>query len=231
MIDDRLNAQVHPAHAEVWELLPWYHNGTLGAAARQRVDSHLGECLVCTREVRRLRQLQVALAAPANDHACTQAFNRLNARIHASQRSWLGRLRALLGALVPPGPTFAGAAVVVLCAALAWAPWPRPGEGGGPTVPVPFQTLGRNENPATETGYPLLRIVVRDAEREESRSAWLARYGAEVVEGPSDIGVMTVKVALGNRHVSDVIEHMRKDEDTLFVEPLKVLGERPDRRR
>ena len=94
-----------------------------------------------------------------------------------------------------------------------------------------FQTLGRQDNPPAELAHPLLRIVVRDADRAETRTQWLLRHDAELVDGPSEIGVMTVKVGLGPQNLDSVITRMRADSDTLFVEPLNVIGTRPDRRR
>jgi len=220
----------HPAHEAVWDMLPWYHNDGLDAAQRAQVDHHLRECLVCAREVRHLRQLHLAIAAPANEHACAQAFQRLSAEIDARQGSWRERLRALLVGLLMPAPVLAGVAVLALCALLAWH-GQRANEAVTEEVEQQFQTLGRRDHLASRLDQPLLRVVLKDSADAAARQAWLSGHGAELVDGPSDIGVMTVRLKLGARSVNTVIEQMRAEADTLFVEPLRNTGTRPDRRR
>ena len=122
-------ASNHPAHETVWELLPWYHNDGLDTAQRALVDGHLRECLICRREVRQLRQLGMAIAAPANEQACAQAFQRLATEIDARRSSWRERLHELLVGLTAPASMLAAVAVIALCALLVW-----PGQRGDQAV-------------------------------------------------------------------------------------------------
>jgi hypothetical protein len=224
------NHTTHPAHELVWEQLPWYHNDGLDAARRAQVDSHLRECLICTHELRRLRQLSMAVVAPANEHACAQAFMRLSAEIDAQQGSWRGRLRTLLAGLLTPAPLMAGLAVGGLCALLVLKQH-YADEAVTSVAEKQFQTLGRQERLPSQLDHPLLRVVLRDALDSTQRQDWLQRHAAELVDGPTPIGVMTVRVALGGRRIDAVIAQMRAEADTLFVEPLRTTGTRPDRRR
>ncbi len=48
------------AHAEVAELLPWYVNGTLGVAERDRVLEHLQSCDDCREEVSLCMEMQAS---------------------------------------------------------------------------------------------------------------------------------------------------------------------------
>ena len=224
------NETTHPAHKAVWEMLPWYHNDALDSAQRARVDGHMRECLICAHEVRRLRQLSMAIAAPANEHACAQAFTRLSAKINAEQGSWRGRLRAMLAGLLTPAPLLAGLAVAGLCAFLVFTQR-HSNEVVSAVAEKQFMTLGRQERLPSLLAQPLLRVVLKDALTESQRQDWLLRHDAEVIEGPTPIGVLTVRVILGGRNVDDVIKQMRAEADTLFVEPLRTTGKRPDRRR
>ena len=226
-VDQSLN---HPAHEAVWELLPWYHNDGLDAVQRARVDSHLRECLICTREVRHLRQLSMAIVAPANEQACAQAFQRLTAQIDVRNSSWRERLRALLVGLLAPAPMLATVAVIALCALLVWN-GQRSNETVSDNAEQQFQTLGRHDRLASRLDQPLLRVVLKDGVSAAERQRWLSSHNAELVDEPSDIGVMTVRLTLGPRSIATVIEHMRAEADTLFVEPLRSTGTRPDRRR
>ena len=224
------NETTHPAHKAVWELLPWYHNDALDAVQRAQLDGHLRECLICTHEVRRLRQLSMAVVAPANEQACAQAFMRLSAEIDAHQGLWRGRLRALLAALLAPAPLLAGVALGALCALLVLQQR-HADEAVSAGAEKQFQTLGRQQRLPSQLDQPLLRVVLTDAVGTSQRQDWLARHDAELVDGPSPIGVMTVRVLLGARNVDAVIKQMRAEADTLFVEPLRSTGTRPDRRR
>ena len=224
------NDTTHTAHEAAWELLPWYHNDALNGAQRTQVNGHLRECLVCTYEVRRLRQLSTAIVAPANEQACAQAFSRLSAQINTQQGSWRGRLRALLAGLLTPAPLVAGLAVAGLCAFLVVKQHPG-NEVVSASAEKQFKTLGRQARLPSLLAQPLLRVVLKDALTEPQRQDWLLRHDAEVIDGPSPIGVLTVRVILGGRNVHDVIKRMRAETDTLFVEALRSTGTRPDRRR
>lgn len=220
----------HPAHAAVWELLPWYHNDVLEPAQRAQVDSHLRECLVCAREVRHLRQLNLAIRAPAHEHASAQAFARLSAEIDARERSWRERLRALLVGLLAPAPMLAAVAFIALAMLLVWNVQ-RSDETVFDSAEKQFQTLGRHDHLSSSLDQPLLRVVLKDGVTSAKRDGWLRAHQAELLEGPTAIGVMTVRLELGQRNINSVIEQMRAEADTLFVEPLRNTGTRPDRRR
>ena len=50
------------SHQRVWELLPWYVNGTLAQPERERVESHLASCRRCEEEVRTCRRTAAEIA-------------------------------------------------------------------------------------------------------------------------------------------------------------------------
>jgi hypothetical protein len=224
---------MHPAHARVWELLPWYTNGSLDPAERSAVESHLGECLVCGREMRRLEHLTVAVAAPADEHACTQAYRRLFERIHAvdpAPRLWTGKVLAALRAVFEPVPLIAGASLLVVSSFLVGVIVTN-GDSKLVDRGQPFQTLGHQEKMSGPVSHPLFRIVLDGQPETAALNDWLRRHDAELIDGPSKIGVLTVKVAMGTRGFDTVLEEFRADGETIFVEPVDVIGMRPDRRR
>ncbi len=51
----------HAAHAEITMLLPWYVNGTLGAADCDRVLEHLDSCVECREEVSLCTDMQASV--------------------------------------------------------------------------------------------------------------------------------------------------------------------------
>lgn len=212
-------------HDEAWALLPWYVNGSLGSGEQDAVRAHAGACLTCARELRRLQLLARALDVPGTDYACGQAFARLEHRLDRQRRG--GRVRAALAAVFAPVPLVAGAALL-LCSSLIVASIVLSGGDDGLPREQPFQTLGRQAGSDGRLGAPTLRVVLRD---DGARADWLARHHAELVDGPSAIGVMTVRVALGPQRLDDVVADLRADDHTLFVEPVSLIGHRPDRQR
>ncbi|MEQ8234393.1 MAG: zf-HC2 domain-containing protein [Gammaproteobacteria bacterium] len=221
---------MHPQHAQAAALLPWYVNGTLAADERALVRTHLGECLVCRREAQRLGHLARAVTGTLGEYGCSQAYARLATHIEGRAQPWYRRgLRALVGAIAPL-PLAAGAAVLG-CSAIAVALIVL---GGTPPPASPgqsFQTLGQHRVAASTLDRPRLRVVLRDGVNTAARAAWLARHDAELVDGPSAIGVMTVTVPLASMPFEELVEDIRGDADTLFVEPVSAVGKRPDRQR
>ncbi|HET9209204.1 MAG TPA: zf-HC2 domain-containing protein, partial [Thermoanaerobaculia bacterium] len=114
-------------HQRVWELLPWYVNGSLAERERERVETHLAACLRCQEEERVSRHMAGAMArggetAPAPHPVQLQ---RMLARIEESEREeresagrWrlLAPLRSLVRATPRPlrGALVAQAAVILL---------------------------------------------------------------------------------------------------------------------
>lgn len=221
---------MHPQHERAWSLLPWFVNDSLAEEERALVRAHLGECLVCRREVQRLEHLAHAVTGALGEYGCSQAYSRLAAQIHESRQPWHVQAWRAVTRVLQPVPLAAGAAVLVCSAALVAIIV----LGGAPSA-VPdeqsFQTLGRHATGPASLDRPRLRIVLRDGVSGEALSGWLQRHGAELVDGPSAIGVMTVAVALGPHPFARVVERLRADADTVFVEPVSQVGVRPDRRR
>lgn len=223
---------MHPAHARIWELLPWYLNESLEDSESIEVRKHLGECLVCRRELDRLGRLAAAVSAPVQDHACNQAFARLSAQIHhrQSQRSLVQQLVSGLKDLFEPVPLLAGASVLVVSSVLV-AGIVLSGQTEVRRGEQPFQTLGQQLAISSEISHPLVRVVLRDGASDTDLDAWLVRHSAELVDGPSEIGVLTVRVATGARPFDTVLETIRADRETVFIEPVQLVGTRPDRHR
>ena len=210
------------AHDAAWALLPWYANGSLGEAERARVRAHLGGCLVCTRELRRLDVLAAAVRAPVDEHACTQAYARLSPRLGRAPRQPRRWLRL-------PLPMVAGGLLMLCTGGLVTG---LVLDGADPVAPSAqsFQTLGRHAPRDARAVAPVLRVVLQDAS-PAALTAWLARHDAELLDGPSAIGVLTVRVGLTAAGFDARLDALRADATTLFVEPVSSVGARPDRRR
>lgn len=217
---------LHPAHTQAWSLLPWYVNGSLAEHERTVVRAHLGECLVCAREQRRLETLAAAVAGPVEEHACTQAYGRLAQRIgNVPGRAPARRPRVLF----EPLPLVAGALLLVCSSALVASIVLSRAPVVADSLQA-FQTLGSQGTQGGGRVEPVLRVVLHDSSAE-ALQGWLDRHRAEVIDGPSAIGVLTVKIALAPRTFDSMLARIRADDTTLFVEPVSAVGMRPDRMR
>ena len=71
-------------HQDVGELLPWFVNGRLSEADRQRVDAHVRLCKVCSDELAAQRRVYGVMSADAGVERMPMAgLNRLRLRIES----------------------------------------------------------------------------------------------------------------------------------------------------
>lgn len=223
-----------PSHELVWSLLPWFVNGSLADDEDRSVREHLGACLTCHRELRRLQALERAVAVPAGEYASARGYARLTQRMRSgrvvARTGFTARAARAFGALFEPLPLISGAALLVI-SALIVATIVVNGDRAVIRAEQPFLTLAVQPDSNGTVRSPLVRVVLHEEPLPVRLDAWLSRHGAELVDGPSEIGVMTVRVDIVRRSFGDVISGMRADTETAFVEPVSYIGVRPDRAR
>ena len=119
------DARLSAAERETLELLPWYVNGTLEGAERERVRQALRSSLTCRLEFERLSRMQGLMQGDDAEHAATdRGFERLMARIQSdspARASAVPRLSRWM-------PVAQAAAIVALVAGGAWW-WGQDGTG------------------------------------------------------------------------------------------------------
>ena len=111
-------------HDEAWELLPWLVNGTLDAAERHSVETHVAGCTECRAEVEHCRgladQVRSASVSPSPHPGPAASAAGRRRRSRGTGRPWpqpfAGHPRFVRGALL------AQAAVILVLLALAF--WP-----------------------------------------------------------------------------------------------------------
>jgi len=219
-------------HRQVWELLPWYVNGTLSGRDLDLVTGHLPACSDCAEEVARCRDLTVAVGtatvvarAPSGERLA-----RLLARIDAIEAAgsrdvgWRGRLRDRIDALrellqSTPAPTrwalaAQGVLVVLLVAVVAWQAALSSGS--------PYRTLASAPEQAPR-GQAQIRIVFTDDISEREMRAVLEHVKGRIVDGPSAVGAYTVEVpvpATASERVAPVLEVLRTQPKVRLAEPI-----------
>ena len=214
-------------HQEIWELLPWYVNGTLDVQEFQRVEVHLGLCALCQAELVRCRTLATAVQT-ADEVAWEPSpahLARLLARIEAAEApaaaatGWWQRWqevwrngRAILQH-TPPVMRWACAVqcalVVLLAGGLLW-------QGSG--RPQLYATLSNVTQESPEAGRHIRLVLQEDMTERELRSL-LIRVGGTITDGPSPIGAYTIQVPAATA-VPSVLEILRAHRQVQLAEPI-----------
>ena len=220
-------------HQQVWELLPWYVNGTLSGQDLDLVTGHLPACSDCAEEVARGRDLAVAVSTvPAVATAPSgERLARLLARIDAIEaagsrdRGWRGRLRERIDAFrelmqsMPAPARWAlvaqAALVVLLVAVVAWQAALSSGQTYRTLSSAPEQAL---------RGQAQIRVVFTDDISEREMRAVLEHVKGRIVDGPSAVGAYTVEVpvpAIASERVAPVLEVLRTQPNVRLAEPIR----------
>lgn len=194
-------------HEDIWELIPWYVNGSMPADQSDRIETHTQTCMVCAREVDRQRDLAQEVGktelfeVPLErswDTLRAAALADIAARTPAPkpQTSWMGLARGQLATLF--------GTVAIACVALV----------------VVVQTNGPGADDfVTLTAAPDAdgRIIKFQATGTPSTQE-LAALGVLSITGPSEAGVYAATVA-EDADAMAIARAMMAREDILFAAP------------
>jgi hypothetical protein len=170
-----------PAHHRVWELLPWFVNGTLEGEELTVVEQHVRECARCQHEIDSLRQFQAAYMDSETAADPADSLRKLRGRpeekeIAALRPPHLARLRRLWQQRQGWAPWAMAAellVIVVLGSLLAF---------GGGTLAL-YRTLGTVDPLPHATGNV---VVVFDPRITEAELRQIVRAtGGRIVDGPT----------------------------------------------
>ncbi|MEM1385515.1 MAG: zf-HC2 domain-containing protein [Pseudomonadota bacterium] len=187
--------------SEIWELLPWYVNGTLSAEERARVEQYCATCPICREEL--AHQTRIAsVFAEVEDFDGVEARNweAIKAQIapeaaaparapeprRRSQISdWVDQiLDAVKGSWIVPGASLAACAAVLLGLTMFLS--------GPPAIEDQrFETL--TATPGTPAA--MIRVQPVPGVSADALAALFEREGLVLVEGPGASGVYTLRPA------------------------------------
>jgi anti-sigma-K factor RskA len=219
-MNERRGASRHQ-HEQVWELLPWYVNGTLAEDERLTVEEHLAGCADCATEVESCRATAEAVRASAvapSPHPAQLAslLRRLDGP-PARPAGWWAR--------TPPAARWAiaaQAAALALLLAVAAVRTQQPG-----AAPAPFRAL--SDPPAAAAPAPAERqvrlVFAHETTEREMRELLLAVHG-ELTGGPSELGVYSVTLPAGDRaeRLEVVLAYLRAHPRVRLAEPAAGAG-------
>lgn len=194
-------------HAAVFELLPWYVNGTLAAAERARVVAHLDGCLSCRRELELLEALQRALRAPASERRCEDALRRLHARMAPRTKA---------------APPWAAAAVLALVVGLVSTLSGNTEASVAWLKNTGLSMMSQSHVADSSTESVRAHLVFYDNITERQLRALLLSVGADLIEGPTPQGVYTVAFThtADAQEIRRVLSELRHSRRVVYAEPL-----------
>jgi hypothetical protein len=227
----KLDDQGERTHQRIWEILPWYANGTLAEAEREKVETHLAVCPRCRDEEEVCRRMATAAKAVGEVAPSPHPvqLRRMLARIDESEgeersgAAWWRRgaaLRALVEAT--PGPLrvslLAEAAIILLLVGLVvWQELRlRPALASAP--PAVYRTLS-DASPAPVPTKGVRVMFSPQASEREIRDLLLGIRG-QLVAGPSPLGVYTVEVPADGDPMKAVLARLRSEPLVAFAEPM-----------
>jgi predicted anti-sigma-YlaC factor YlaD len=201
-------------HRDVWDVLPWFVNGSLEDQELEQVERHLAACEECRHEAAELQQLaKIMVGSGAPMVMPDEAFPELLSKIEEAERRdsvpWGRWLRPFLRPVL-----VAGLVVIVMLAALLWRQSvPRP--------PAAFHTLSDSATAVESTGLRVRMVFSSEVDEGTLRSLLLEVEG-QIVGGPSPYGVYTVELPAEEDPAvrARLLEEIRVRREVEFLEPL-----------
>lgn len=180
---------VHAAHAEAQQALPWLANGTLAGTELERVQAHLQGCAACRADLAALHLLRAAGPAPAPEGDLEGALARLLPQLDAPvpapapaavslapARGWRARLAANDARWLRKAVGLQCAVIAVLAVLLL-----RP--SGGAQEEGAYRVLG-----ADRGSQGALVVTFRPDTPERELRRIVLDSGARIVGGPTVTG-------------------------------------------
>jgi len=239
---------VAPPNCEtIAELLPWHANGTLGAADRTTVDTHVAACNACRTTLAVERRIVDAIRAPRDnvEQSPHAGWQKLAARLdgdataeHAVDRADAARVNAGAEpvsivshpaarrrinwpAVLVLAVAVQAAAIAVLAVALVRH---RQAE-----LLAPHYRVTANADPTLAATGPLVRIAFDHGVDEAAARTFAEAVSGRILAGPSPDNVYTFEFGPGagaDRSVDGKVSWLRRQAHVQLVEPV-VLGPRP----
>ncbi len=229
------------SHRRVWEMLPWYVNGTLAVSERERVEAHLAACPRCQEETRVCRRTadEIVRAGEVAPSPHPVQFQRMLARIEESEREerQVGAGPRLVAAFRPlvratPRPlrwalVAQAAAIFLLVGALGWSLRRPDAAVAAPASPT-YRTLSNPE--AAPAPSVRLTVMFQPQATEQEIRNLLQGVKGEITAGPSPSGAYTVAVPAAGDPVAVVLARLRSETRlVMLAEPVSGGAEKAGR--
>jgi Putative zinc-finger len=215
-------------HEEIFELFPWYLNGTIAEHERQRVDEHLRMCAMCRDYLARERDLYRSISGESSLEFIPASFSRLQARLDAlspegptapdpALRQSAGRYVTLRRRGSMPWRRVAAAAIAVLAVGLlslvSADRWMQIR-----ALPSEYRTVtASTPRPPDE----VIRAVFSPAITLVELQAILDEAQLRIISGPTEAGVYSL-AATSQRPVTASLALLRQHAAVRFAESTRI---------
>jgi anti-sigma factor RsiW len=226
---------IRPAdHREISELIPWYVNGTIGAIARQRLDTHFLTCAACRHELLQERGTHRAMSPDsAVEYLPAASFKRLQARLDDGEiepdRERTHRAQPLPQPLPQPlrqplPQRWAAASIAVLAVALSLVAADTEHRPQGPELSPDYRTVTTS---APRAPNEVIRAVFAPTVMLVELQTILDEAQLRIISGPTEAGVYAL-AATSTRPVNFSLLLLRRHPVVRFAESTQ-LTEPPQR--
>jgi hypothetical protein len=207
-------------HREIGELLPWFINGRLSEADRQRVDAHLRVCEACTDELAAQQRIYGVMSVDAEvEHIPMAGLNRLRMRIDgldavpaSSAPDRDAHSEAPAGSNWPQRRSAIAASIALTAvgalAALLWNQHERR------IAPANFYTV---TTAAPQPANTAIRAVFAPTVTLSELQGLLDDAHLKIVSGPTEAGVYSLAMS-GSASVDWSLQRLRGHEVVRFAE-------------
>jgi hypothetical protein len=215
-------------HEELFELFPWYLNGTLAETERQKVDEHVRVCAACRDQLALERDIYRAISAESGLEYIPASFSRLQARLDAlSAEKTAGPEPSVRQSASPhgiprrrgamPWPRLAAASIAILAlgvlSLVSVDRWVRIH-----ALPSEYRTVTTSPPRAPDE---VIRAVFSPGITLVELQAILDEAQLRIISGPTEAGVYSL-AANSNRPVMVSLSLLRRHESVRFAESTRV---------
>jgi hypothetical protein len=200
-------------HEAICDSMPWYVNGTLAEADRQKVDAHVRSCAACREELANEQRLYRAMAEGARlEYMPTASFKRLQATLDAPppEGAAVGsgaraRIPRWMPGLAAASVAVAVIALGVISARIHW---------GRRDLPAEYHTVtSATPRPPDE----MIRAVFSPTITLVDLQAILSEAQLRIVSGPTEAGVYSL-AGTSHRPAAASLELLRRHPSVRFAE-------------
>jgi anti-sigma factor RsiW len=214
-------------HKEIFELFPWYLNGTLAESERRMVDEHVRVCAACRDQLARERDLYRAMSAESSLEFIPASFSRLQARLDAlspetpavpdaAEQQFAGRGTPLRRGPMPWRRLAAASIAVVALGSLSLVSADRWVQLRA--LPSEYRTVTTATPRAPDE---VIRAVFSPAITLVELQAILDEAQLRIISGPTEAGVYSL-AATSERPVTVSLSLLRRHASVRFAESTRT---------
>jgi hypothetical protein len=198
---DQSNQAEASSHQKVWELLPWYVNGTLTDPELSAVRQHISSCQICQDEIVQCQSIAAAVRStegtewkPTPEHLARLMVGLDHENMPTIPVDWSTRVREWLqrnlkAVQIAPSPlrwtlAMQTTMIVLLAGTVVWQ---------AAMSPQLYRTLSEGGT-AFQPGRTYISVVFADDITEGELRTLLSTVQGTIVAGPSPLAVYIVSV-------------------------------------